>query len=379
MPECRKKQNKKPTTIKSQDLFFPVACIAAIVSSVLSQTARIGLTPWADALIGLGHAHELLFGFVLVLICGYTLGKLPPIRMTLMLLVWLSARMAYLIWPGSIIAEALTLVFALWVVRYIAPRYRVAKKWRNKVIAPLMVALFSFPLGWFVLTLLHWPISPQAFMQSLLILLIMLMSFIAGRMLAPAFAGELQQQNYILKARVQPRIEAAILALPPAASLLLLIPVTQKISALLLVTLAGLLLARMLRWQFWRCLQRSDLMGLITGYLWLMGGSLLLAYDLAFATYHPAFIHVITIGAIGTLSAMVILKYLMPKRHFPASVFYPSVLFIVAAVVARLCADYSVARNSWLTVAVACWSLSYSLILVHWIRIKLIKAISQSA
>lgn len=365
-----KKQSNKPSMMKSQDLFFPAACVAAIVLSVLSQTARMGLTPWANGLIGLGHAHELLFGFVLALICGYTLGKLPAVRMGLMLLTWLSARIAYLIWPGSIGADVLNIIFALWVVRYIAPRYLVAKKWRNKVIAPLLVALFSFPLGWFLLTQFHWPIEPQTLMHSLIILFIMLMSFIAGRMLAPAFAGELQSQNYILKARVQPRIEAALLVIPPIASLLLFHPATQKLSAFSLLALAGLLAIRMLRWQFWRCWQRSDLMGLTMGYVWLICGCLLLAYDLTRGTYHPAFIHVITIGAIGTLSAMVILKYLMPKRHFPASVFYPSLLLIIVAVVTRLWADYSGARNNWLSVAVTTWSLSYLLILFHWIRVR---------
>jgi len=373
MPE---KQINNPRLIKSQEVFFPVACVAAIVLSVLSQTARMGLTPWANALIGSGHAHEMLFGFVLALVSGYTLGKLPLYRMILMILVWLSARITYLIWPGSMGAEVLNVVFALWVIRYIAPRYLVAKKWRNKVIAPLLVALFLFPLGWFLLSQLQWPIGPQAFMQSLIILLIMLMSFIAGRMLAPAFAGELQTQNYILKARVQPHIEAAILIIPPVASLFLYHSATQKLSALLLLVLAGLLGIRMLRWQFWRCWQRSDLMGITMGYLWLIAGSLLLASDLFFTTYHPAFIHVITIGAIGTLSSMVMLKYLMPKRHFPSAVFYPSMVLLMTAVVARFYADYSVARNSWLTIAVIGWSLSYGLIIFHWIRIKTIKPIN---
>ncbi|MCX7544860.1 NnrS family protein [Marinicella gelatinilytica] len=366
---------KKPlamkTTIKSQDVFFPTACLAAIGLSLLSQTARMGLTPWAEGLIGLGHAHELLFGFVLALICGYTLGKIPFIKMWLMVLVWLAARIAFLIWPGSVIAEGFNIVFALWVVRHIAPRYLVAKKWRNKIIAPLLVALFCFPLGWFLLSLLNWPLTPQAFMQSLLILLIMLMSFISGRMLAPAFAGDLQQQNYILKARVQPRIEAGILIIPPLASMLLFQSMTQTVSALLLVMLAGLLMVRVLRWQFWRCWRRSDLMGLTLGYFWLMSGSLLLAYSLAFGGYHPGFIHVITVGAIGTLSAMVILKYLMPKRHFPALVFYPPMILILTAVITRLLADYSTARTHWLVLSVSAWSLAYSWILIQWIRTRI--------
>ncbi len=358
---------KSQRTLKSQDLFFPAACLAAIVLSVLSQTARLGMTPWSEALIGPGHAHEMFFGFVLALICGYTLGKLPPLKMGLMLSLWLTARIAFILTPGALWAELLNVVFALWVVRYIAPRFLVAKKWRNKVIAPLLVALFCFPLGWFVLSIFDWPINPQAVMQSLLVLLIMLMSFIAGRMLAPAFAGELQLQNYTLKARVQPHIEAIILILPPVASVLLFYLKTQIIAGLLLFILASLLLIRLLRWQFWRCLHRSDLMGLSLGYVWLICGSTLLAYSLIVGHYFPAFIHVITMGAIGTFSAMVILKYLMPKRHFPAAVFYPPVLLIIAAVLARIMAEYSSHRNSWLVAAVSTWSLAYMWVLFQWL------------
>lgn len=360
----------KPRMMKSQDLFFPVACLAAVILSVLSQTARLGLTPWAHALIGTGHAHELFFGFVLALICGYTLGKLHPVKMWLMGIVWLAARLAYLMWPGSVLAELLNVGFALWVLRYIAPRYLVAKKWRNKIIAPLLMALFSFPLGWFILSYLQWPISPQTIMQSLLLLLIMLMSFIAGRMLAPAFAGELQQQNYILKARVQPRLEAGILLLPPVASVMLFHPSTHLMAAFLLVCLALLLLIRMLRWQFWRCWRRSDLMGLSLGYLWLISGCLLLAYSLAIGPYHPGFMHVITMGAIGTLSTMVMLKYLMPKRHFPAVVFYPPVMLVFMAVTARLSADYLGHRNGYLLTAVISWSLAYIWVLFQWLWFK---------
>ena len=360
----------KPQLIKSQDVFFPAACLAAIVLSVLSQTTRMGWTPWGHALIGLGHAHEMFFGFVLALICGYTLGKQTPVKMRLMLLLWLTARVAFVMAPGTLITALLTVLFALWVVRHIAPRYLVAKKWRNKVIAPLLVALFCFPLGWLLLSMTHWPISPQNLMQSLLVLLIMLMAFIAGRMLAPAFAGELQQQNYILHARVQPRIEALILILPPLASLLLLHPQTHRIAAVVLLLLAGLLLLRLLRWQFWRCWYRSDLMGLSLGYLWLICGCILLAYALSTGHYQPAFMHVITMGAIGTLSSMVILKYLMPKRHVPAIIFYPPVLLLIAAVLSRVAADYSSQRNAYLIAAVSAWSLAYLWVLIQWVVTK---------
>src|SRR5690606_3398965 len=123
-------------------------------------------------------AHELLFGFVLALISGYTLGKIARGKLVMMLLLWLLARISYLMMPGSVVAAILNIGFALWVVWHIAPRFFVAKKWRNRMIAPLLVAIFCFPLGWFLVRQFNSSISPQAIIQSLLILLIMLMTFI---------------------------------------------------------------------------------------------------------------------------------------------------------------------------------------------------------
>lgn len=360
----------KAAMLKSQDVFFPAACLAAIVLPLLSQTARMGITPWAGVLTGLGHAHELLFGFVLALVCGYTLGKAPARRVWLLFSIWLAARLSFMQWPGSWLAEGLNIVFALWAVRYIAPRYSVAKKWRNKTIAPLLVALFIFPLSWFLLALMQWPVYPQVFLLGFLILLIMLMSFISGRMLAPAFAGELQQQNYVLKARVQPRIEAGILILPPLAFVFLWHASTHRLSALFLLVLAGLLCVRKLRWRFWRCWQRSDLMGLIVGQLWLVGGSVLLGFALAFNYPSAGFIHFITLGAIGTFSTIIMLKHIMPKRYFPATAFYPPVIFIIGAVLSRVFADYSPGRDAYLLLAVAAWSLAYAWVLAQWMSAK---------
>lgn len=362
------KQTQKNNSIKAQDVFFPAACLAAIVLSTLSQTARMGITPWAISLTGIGHAHELLFGFVLALISGYTLGKIARGKLVMMLLLWLLARISYLMMPGSVVAAILNIGFALWVVWHIAPRFLVAKKWRNRMIAPLLVAIFCFPLGWFLVRQFNSSISPQAIIQSLLILLIMLMTFIAGRMLAPALAGAMQLQGYELKARVQPRIEAGLLILPPLASIFVYHTKTQLLAASLLLLMAILIVIRMIRWQFWRCPHRSDLMTLIVGYNWLLVGILFLAYSLAFKGYHQGPIHLITMGAIGTLSSIVILKYSLPKRHHPAIVFYSSATLLVFAVASRLWADGSANRDLFLLLAVVFWSSNYLLVLSQWLR-----------
>ncbi len=361
-------QVTKNKQIKAQDIFFPAACLAAIILSILSQTARMGLTPWAVALTGIGHARELLFGFVLALISGYTLGKLAAGRLVLMLLLWLAARISYVAMPGSLLAAAINIGFALWVAWHIAPRFLVAKKWRNRMIAPLLVAIFFFPLGWFLAMQFNLAKDTQAIIQSLLILLIMLMTFIAGRMLAPALAGAMQLQDYELKARVQPRIEAGLLILPPLASVFVFHPKTQPLAAILLLLMALLLVIRMIRWQFWRCTHRSDLMALIMGYSWLLAGVVFLAYALTFNGFQQGPIHIITMGAIGTLSSIVILKYCLAKRQYPAVIFYSSAILIATGVGMRLWADSSVQRDLFLVLAVIFWSANYLLVFSQWLR-----------
>jgi uncharacterized protein involved in response to NO len=355
-------------SLKAQDVFFPVACLAAIVLAILSQLARLGLVPLAQKLNGLGHAHEMLFGFVLLLISGYTLGKVSGLKIVVMLLLWLLARVCFLYSTDVFWSEIFNIGFSLLMVWHILPRFVVAKKWRNRMIVPLLLAIFSFPTVWFVVINLTDSISSQQLIHSLLILLVMLMTFIAGRVLAPALAGAMHAQNYELKARVQPNVEAALLVLPVLASLLLFLPVTPKLTAIILMAMGTLLAVRMMRWQFWRAYQRSDLMALIVGYAYLLLGSLLLAFNLSFnltdMQLRQGTLHIITMAAIGTLSSVVMLKYALHKHSHPAHIFYSVVVLILLATIARVWADYSLYRNTLLNVSVGFWSLNYLMVLI---------------
>jgi len=353
-------------TIKAQDAFFPAACVAAIVLTALAQAERLGLIPWAQRLTGIGHAHEMLFGFVLALICGYTLGKLTVNKIIMMLALWLSARVSYLLLSNGIISEVLNMSFTAWVIWHILPRFMAAKKWRNRMIGPLLLAIFSFPTSWFISIHFMDVASTQTLIPALLILLIMLMAFIAGRMLAPALAGEMHQQHYELKARVQPRIEAALLLIPALAFPLSIHPKTQILAACAMSLMTAFLLIRLFRWEFWRCAHRSDLMTLVAGYFWLVLSTLFLSHAFAYGAVDFAFLHVITIGAIGTLSSVVILKYSLDKHSHPSIIHYSSAAFILFATLCRLMAAKSQTPHLWLNLSLAFWSLNYCMVLFIW-------------
>ncbi|WP_185266113.1 NnrS family protein [Halopseudomonas xiamenensis] len=113
----------------------------------------------------LWHGHELLFGFVTAAIAGFVLTAVPeftrtpiPSRRALvqMTLLWLAARLAYLLagaWPALIgLWPAALLNLALWVLllREVLPRVWNAPERRHVSFAWAIAALALLQLGFFV-------------------------------------------------------------------------------------------------------------------------------------------------------------------------------------------------------------------------------------
>ena len=76
----------------------------------------------------------------------------------------------------------------------------------------------------------------------------------------------------------------------------------------MLVAAALITAARLARWKLWRCLERPDLMVFAAGYSWLVVGGLLSGIALLSGRPMSARLHLITIGALGTLAGSVMLK-----------------------------------------------------------------------
>ncbi|MDT9096658.1 NnrS family protein, partial [Escherichia coli] len=76
-----------------------------------------------------------------------------------------------------------------------------------------------------------------------------------------------------LEARVQPKIEGALLIVLPLAMVCLPFPGTRPVSSALLLLASILILVRTVRWKLWHCTGRPDLLVLALGYLWLAVGA----------------------------------------------------------------------------------------------------------
>ncbi|MEC9386513.1 MAG: NnrS family protein, partial [Pseudomonadota bacterium] len=202
-------------------LFFPAASLWAAAVVPLSIYAVLSGSGWPPGLIGAGHGHELIFGFALALIAGYTLGPQPWRVLVPLFGLWLAARFVWLLAPDTLVAQLLSPAFALLLAWHVVPRFQAAKKWRNKIAGPLILVLCLMALIYF-LTQAGLPLpDTRRLLQTTILGLLLLMTFMGGRIIAPAVAGTLEKRGIPLEARVQPHIEGALLVVLPIAMTLM--------------------------------------------------------------------------------------------------------------------------------------------------------------
>lgn len=363
-------KRKKSPTVKAQDVFFPLAAIHAAVFvplSVFSMTTGSEMLP---ALVGAGHAFEMFFGFALALLAGYLLGPASNRDLVLLVAPWLGGRLAVLLGAGTSVIAILTIIYAFLLAWKVVPRFRHARKWRNRAITWILSAIFFMPLLWAVIAHKAWPaLNPVP--AAPLLLFALLMAFMGGRIIAPAAAGEFQRLGRTLESRIQPRIEGSIVVLGGVAFASLFLPVPE-LTAALVVTLSATILVRLLRWQLWVCWRRMDILAMGVGYAWLSAGLLAIGLSFFELLSFTAAVHLITIGALGTLSSSVMLQqhYLRKVKRKPGAFLVIAVVaFIAVSAVSRwLVASSEIERTTGLWLAATSWSLAFSLVALNLLR-----------
>ena len=311
--------------MKAPGLFYPAAALYAALVLPLSV---FWMPRW--------HPQEMLFGFALAVVAGNQLGAAPASRVRLLFGLWLAARLAALAIPGMEIAAIANGVFALALAAQAAPRpLGAAKKWRNRALPAIVVGLCIAAAGLQV--------------RLAVLLFAALMLFMGGRIIAPIVAGQLERQGTRLGPRVQPRLEGALI-------------VAMVVSLLWtpFCAVAGVLASvRLARWRLWALRGRPDLLCLASGYAWLALGLVAFGAAGALGRYEAQAVHLITVGAIGTLTYNVMaLSWLRARRRDPARqpLIIAGTLLIAAAALLRVGLAYYPG-------AAACWSAAYLLLL----------------
>jgi uncharacterized protein involved in response to NO len=300
-------------------LFYPAATLHAAVVLPLSVLSLTGVVAGPAALsTGHGHAHEMLLGYALAVVAGNQLPPMPTSRALALFAVWVLARASFVALPGPA-ASILDIAFIAALGMHVAPRlFLAAKKLRNQALPGVLTALCAGAIVYDVGAFVAGAATLRAILTAVVLLLAALMLFMGGRIIAPAAAGQLHRQGRSLAARVQPRIEGWLMVAMAVAVVAVAIPPLEILMRLACVGAGALALVRLLRWRLWACRGRADLMCLGAGYGWLALGLAAIAISSS-ATHRTAALHIVTVGALGTLTFNVMgATFLRKARRDPA-------------------------------------------------------------
>jgi uncharacterized protein involved in response to NO len=352
----------KAVNVQAQRLFFPAAALYAMLAPWLLLASLTGATTLAFS--GAAHARGLLFGYVGALIAGYLLGRPGLPTLALLFGLWLAGRLAELALPASPLTSILYASYGLLLASQLMPKFRAAKKWRNRVTGPLLALITCYSL--LDQVLLHQGIAVGTSIRGIILPLALLMFFMGGRIITPTLAVAFAARGQRLPQRVQPVIEGLVIVLLLVASAAYISPLASYWAAMPAVAAGMLVLLRLYRWQLFTLVRlHADIFALGIGYLWLALGLLLFGCNPGTSPWALASLHVMTIGALGTLSSTVMLKLSYKRAPAPGIAYLAICLLLALAVLSRFLADLCpLSRQLLLAASAVFWSLNY--IAVSW-------------
>jgi uncharacterized protein involved in response to NO len=342
----------------AHELFFPGAFALALIAVPLWLLAHLGVLDRPAIAGSAWHAHEMLFGYTLAVVAGFLLARLPRPWLALLFGAWLAGRGAMLLGIEGPIAAVLALLFPLLLAAQTAPAFlRAARKGTNRAFAPILIGFVAAALLVQAGDLNLVADGRRHGLVLALDLVTLLLLLMGGRIIPAATAGVFYRRGDELKARVQPALERTVLA---AAALMLVLDLVPGAgpAAGAAALVAGLATAlRLARWRSLALAGHPDVWSLHLGYAWLALGLILKgAALLAGSPLLAGVQHAIAIGAIGTLTLVMMLRTTASRgqrtRAVPGAVGLVA-LALTLATLARLAAPLLAGQGYLLGLAAA--------------------------
>lgn len=300
---------------------------AFFIAATLHGTVSIGL--WAfmrpsHANAAAWHGHELIFGYSLAVIAGFLLTKLSARAASTLLLLWGSARLAWLV-PAfydlgiaSLLSVLATIAIASIAVRQFL---RGMKREQNSVFPIILILLGVADLVAQLAGQLGAGVLERQAILLGVFTVVSLIAMMGGRLAGAAFSGLAQRAG---GARIPPNLrrEKMILIALAASATSHIFDAHALIAATSCFAAGGGMLWRLYEWRRGLLLAGVDLLPLAASQGFIALGLIGLGLH-GFAPPWPADapLHFITIGGIGLTTAIMMLKTtaqrdrgVMPRR-----------------------------------------------------------------
>lgn len=313
----------------------------------------------------------MLLGYAFAVVSGYLINRISLVMVGLLSVSWLAARLAAFGLMGEgLLATLPGLIFARLVVYFTAsPFLRAAKKLENWVFGPLFIGIGICEL---IYQLGMTEVVPGAQSFALLMavdLFALLLLLMGGRVIAPAVAGHFHRRGEILTARVQPRLERTAILFMLGMIILDLIPGAAPAGGIFALGAGAVTAVRACRWRLWRVLDTPHLWALGLGYLWLVPGLGLKGWaQLTGSLGLDWALHGITVGALGTLTLVVMARTRLQRSRQGLEDFRDigaAALWVSLAAILRLGAPLADGGYMFLLLwsSAAAWLVAFSLLL----------------
>jgi len=310
-------ETTRKSALYADSACFPAAAAFALVAVPLWLAAFSG---WIAVPSRYWHAHEMLFGYTLMVLAGYLVARISRGTLLLLVTLWLAARVAaFMGGAGSALAITLDLAFVFGVTAPTAWRFlRAAKKVQNRVFAPLLLAIFGCDAVYQLGALTGSPGLQFGALLGAVDLYASLLVLMGGRVLPAAIAGHYYRAGRVLEVRVQPALEKLVIVCLGAMLALDLFPNARPFAGMFAIAAALITAIRATRWRLWTVLDQPHLWPLGLGYFWLVPGLALkgCAQIWGGAALGSA-LHAITIGAVGTLTLVMMARTRLQRSRRP--------------------------------------------------------------
>lgn len=355
-----------------QNAFRPFFLGGALWAALLVPLWVVDYLGWGGVSLGItGHAHEMLYGFLAAIICGFSLTAIPnwtgraPVAgrgLAGLFALWLAGRLAYLFADGvwvEILDISFLVVLALVVIREIVT----GKNWRNLPVA-ILIVLFAASHGAFHQTELNAGAIRATFAVAAL-----LIALIGGRIVPSFTRNWLASRSSPAAARVaspMKLLDKWVIGLTALALFgWVLLPALPATGFLLFAAGIGQLI-RLARWQGHVTTSEPLVWSLHLGFLWLFVALVLTGASIVAPLWVPpaAGLHAFAAGLLGSMTLAVMTRASLGHTGGvrAAGPLTTSIYVLVhAGAVLRVVAAFNNNDPVWLASAAIIWSGAFAL------------------